>query len=55
MRTSTPEDEFNIGGAGHAIVGSLIMVAIATVVTLPLGILSGIYLTEVRGRLTFLR
>jgi phosphate transport system permease protein len=54
MRTSTPEDEFNIGGAGHAIVGSLIMVAIATVITLPLGILSGIYLTEVRGKLTFL-
>jgi phosphate transport system permease protein len=54
MRTSTPEDEFNIGGAGHAIVGSLIMVAIATVITLPLGILSGIYLTEVRGRMTFL-
>jgi phosphate transport system permease protein len=54
MRTSTPEDEFNIGGAGHAIVGSLIMVTIATLITLPLGILSGIYLTEVRGRLTFL-
>lgn len=54
MRVTTPDDEFNMGGAGHAIVGSLIMVAIATVVTLPLGILSGIYLTEVRGRLTFL-
>lgn len=54
MRVSTPDDELNLGGAGHAVLGSLIMVAIATVVTLPLGILSGIYLTEVRGRLTFL-
>lgn len=54
MRVSTPDDELNLGGGGHAVVGSLIMVAIATVVTLPLGILSGIYLTEVRGRLTFL-
>ena len=54
MRITTPDDEFNMGGAGHAIVGSLIMVAIATVVPLPLGILSGIYLTEVRGRLTLL-
>jgi phosphate transport system permease protein len=54
MRTSTPDDELNIGGAGHAIIGSLLMVAIATVVTLPLGILTGIYLTEVRGRLSFL-
>ncbi len=54
MRVTTPDDELNMGGVGHAVVGSLIMVAIATVVTLPLGILSGIYLTEVRGRLTFL-
>lgn len=54
MRVTTPDDELNMGGAGHAIVGSLIMVIIATLVTLPLGILSGIYLTEVRGRLTFL-
>jgi len=54
MRITTPDDELNLGGAGHAIVGSLIMVTIATLVTLPLGILSGIYLTEVRGRLTFL-
>lgn len=54
MRVTTPDDELNMGGVGHAVVGSLIMVAIATVVTMPLGILSGIYLTEVRGRLTFL-
>lgn len=54
MRTTVPDDFLEYGGALHAIVGSLLMVAIATVITLPLGILSGIYLTEVRGRLTFL-
>lgn len=54
MRVTSADDELTFGGAGHAIVGSLMMVAIATVITLPLGILSGIYLTEVRGRLTFL-
>lgn len=54
MQTTTPDDELTLGGAGHAIVGSLIMVAIATVITLPLGILSGVYLTEVRGKLTYL-
>lgn len=54
MRVTTPDDELNMGGVGHAVVGSLIMVLIATIITLPLGILSGIYLTEVRGRLTFL-
>jgi phosphate transport system permease protein len=52
MRVTTPDDELNMGGVGHAIVGSLLMVLIATVITLPLGILSGVYLTEVRGRMT---
>lgn len=54
MRTTTPDDFLEFGGALHAIVGSLLMVLIASAITLPLGILSGIYLTEVRGRLTFL-
>ena len=54
MRTTIPDDELNLGGAGHAIVGSIMMVLNATIITLPLGILSGVYLTEVRGRLTFL-
>lgn len=52
MRVTTLDDELNMGGAGHAIVGSLIMVLIAAVITLPLGILSGVYLTEVRGRIS---
>lgn len=52
MRTTTPDDELTLGGAGHALLGSLIMVVIATVITLPLGILSGVYVTEIRGRLT---
>lgn len=50
MRTTTPDDFLDMGGAAHAIVGSLLMVLIATVITLPLGILSGLYITEVRGR-----
>jgi len=54
MRTTSPDDDLGLGGAGHAILGSLIMVAIAAFVTLPLGILTGIYITEIRGRLTFL-
>ena len=54
MRTTIPDDELNLGGAGHAIIGSIMMVLNATIITLPLGILSGVYLTEVRGRLTFL-
>lgn len=54
MRVTGPDDELNMGGISHAIVGSLLMVLIATVVTVPLGIMSGAYLTEIRGRLSFL-
>lgn len=54
MRTTVPDDFLEFGGALHAIVGSILMVTIASAITLPLGILSGVYLTEVRGRLTFL-
>ena len=54
MRTTGPDDDLNMGGVLHAITGSLVMVAMATVITLPLGILSGAYLTEVRGRMSFL-
>jgi phosphate transport system permease protein len=39
MRTTTPDDFLDMGGAAHAIVGSFLMVLIATVITLPLGIL----------------
>ena len=51
MRISSPDDELNLGGAAHALVGTLMMVSIATVITLPLGVLTAVYVTEVRGRL----
>jgi phosphate transport system permease protein len=54
MRVTAPDDELNFGGLAHAVIGSVLMVVIATVVTLPLGILSGMYLTEIRGRFSFL-
>lgn len=45
-----PRDPFSRGGIGHAIVGSAIQLAIAIVVTLPLGIGTAVYMTEVGGR-----
>ena len=42
----------NIGGMGHAIAGTLIMVAVSTLICVPVGILAALYVTEVRGRLT---
>lgn len=38
-------------GAAHAIVGTLEQVALATLMTVPLGIATAVYLNEVRGRL----
>jgi phosphate transport system permease protein len=40
------------GGLGHAIAGSLIMVGLAGAMSVPIGILAALYVTEVRGRLT---
>lgn len=45
-----PSDALNHGGAEHAIVGSLIILAIAVGVSMPLGIGTAIFLTEVGGR-----
>jgi len=46
-----PQDPLNRGGFEHAIVGSLIEVAMAIAIIMPLGIGAAIYTTEARGRL----
>ncbi|MEV7429668.1 MULTISPECIES: phosphate ABC transporter permease PstA [unclassified Nocardioides] len=45
-----PKDSFDRGGVAHAVVGSLIELGIALVVTLPLGIGTAVFMTEVGGR-----
>ena len=40
------------GGLLHALLGSTIIVGLATVVAVPIGILAALYVTEVRGKLT---
>ena len=50
MSLTQPESAFDQGGALHAILGTLILVAIASAISVPLGILTGLYLTEVKGR-----
>jgi phosphate transport system permease protein len=45
-----PRDPLDRGGVAHAIVGSLIQIGIAVAVTIPLGIGTAIYMTEVGGR-----
>lgn len=46
------DEALNKGGLGHAIVGTFIMVGIATLISVPIGILAALYVTEVRGKLT---
>ncbi|SEB72713.1 phosphate ABC transporter membrane protein 2, PhoT family [Nocardioides exalbidus] len=45
-----PRDPFDKGGIGHAILGSAIELGIAIAVTLPLGIGTAVFMTEVGGR-----
>ena len=46
-----PLDPLTVGGVLHAVVGTVIEVAITVVVTLPLGVLTAVFLNEIGGRL----
>lgn len=50
MSNAGPLDGLDRGGVLHAVVGTLIMITIALVLTVPLGILTAIFLTEYPGR-----
>jgi phosphate transport system permease protein len=43
---STPPPQADVGGLANAIVGSLLMVSLATLVGTPIGVLAGVYLAE---------
>ena len=45
------DSPLNVGGLAHALVGSIIVVGLATLISVPFGILSALYITEVRGKL----
>lgn len=49
MGLASVNDPLNVGGILHAIIGTFLMIAIATLVSVPLGISTAIYLTEIRG------
>src|SRR5262249_10576764 len=51
MSQTAPTAPLDRGGVLHAIVCSLIELAIATGISLPLGIVTAVYITEVKGRL----
>jgi phosphate transport system permease protein len=45
-----PKDPFDRGGIRHAIIGSLIEIGIAIAITLPLGVGTAVFMTEIGGR-----
>ena len=50
MEFAGPLDPLTTGGIAHAVVGTLIQVSIALVITIPLGIGTAVFLNEVGGR-----
>jgi phosphate transport system permease protein len=50
MAATQPDAPFNQGGALHAILGTVVLVLLATLISVPLGVLTGLYLTEIKGR-----
>lgn len=50
MLVNSADDPLNLGGASHAIIGTLLIVVMASLLAVPLGIVTAIYIVEVRGR-----
>ena len=50
MHNATLFDPIGKGGIAHAILGTVTLIAIAVVISVPMGILTALYLTEIKGR-----
>jgi phosphate transport system permease protein len=50
MSMATPTDPISNGGLLHAIIGTLIMIGGALIISVPIGILTALYLTEIKGK-----
>ena len=46
----TPTTSLEYGGVGHAVLGTIIIVGLSTLITVPLGVLVAVYLTETREK-----
>ena len=46
----SPSTPLGWGGIGHAVIGTLLIVAISVLVAVPIGVMTALYVTEVRGR-----
>lgn len=50
MSVAGPLDPLDVGGVAHAIVGTLIQIAIALAISIPLGVTCAVFLSEIPGR-----
>jgi phosphate transport system permease protein len=50
MALATPTDPIATGGLLHAITGTITMVVLALIISVPIGILTALYLTEINGK-----
>ena len=46
----SPSTPLGYGGVGHAVLGTVLIVAISALIAVPLGVMTAIYITEVRGK-----
>ena len=51
MTQASVNDPVTSGGLLHALVGTIIMVGVALIFSFPIGLLTALYLTEIRGKL----
>lgn len=52
MAVTSADDELGMGGLSHAIFGTFLILIVASIIAIPLGILTAAYITEIRGRLS---
>jgi phosphate transport system permease protein len=50
MSTVGPRDPLSVGGVAHAMLGSVLQIGIAVVITVPLALGTAVFMTEVGGR-----
>ncbi|MEY3561509.1 MAG: phosphate transporter permease PstA [Actinomycetota bacterium] len=49
-RYVAPTSDLSFGGVGHSILGTLLIVGLTTLITVPLGVLTAVYITETQGK-----
>lgn len=54
MSEAGPSDPLSVGGVGHAIAGTVVIMTLAIAVTVPLGLACAVFLNETRSRVAWL-